>query len=207
MSNNNQKSKVDDAPINTQGTNISSKQIMWPYVLVASFLILGISILGMVWASYWRFGFLCFTNSNIWCDNTYTCPGLYQVDLKSSDSPHGLVPQASQPTIINVQRVVEDTSVKNVGPSSGGLKPSIHYSQDLLTKFSANRCTYGLYEFINNKINGPSIINQVDPPILCTCLAQYARTLTDGGLQPTDDNTGQSSNGRYSGGYGVFCTQ
>jgi hypothetical protein len=179
------------------------KQYMWPYVLIASLLILGIAIAGMIWAAYWRFGFLCLTNSNVWCDNDYTCPGMYQVDMYSTSPPVGLAAQSSQPTIVNVQSTTTGVQTVPGTVPAGGILPPVMYGQDLLTRFSVNRCKSGLYELVN-RVNNPTGV-ATNPPILCNCLGPYARQNTAlianaGG----STNIGADAN-KYNG-YSAFCT-
>ncbi len=194
-----QTSKNANKPISVNSGELSKapKNVTWPYVLGASFLILGIAIVGMLWAAYWRFGFLCSTNNNIWCDNDYVCPGMYQVDLTKDTQPTGLIAQSSQPTNVTIQKN-SDGTLSQTGAAFGGIRPTMHYGQDLLTKFSVNRCKYGLYEFINKTNQAAS------PPILCECLGKYSGF--NGPLAPNTGGNNEGAPSNAASGYASFCS-
>jgi hypothetical protein len=183
-------STANDKPKETE----VSRSLLWPYVLSACILILGISILGMVWAAYWRFGFLCWTNSNVWCHSDYQCPAMHPINPDSDTPPSTLISQGSQPTTIT-------KGSDGTWTSFGGPRPSIHYDQGFITKFSVNRCKYGLYEFINRQFNLNGDGYSQTRPVLCNCLAKYVRP--EVGNPPSGSNLGADNN-KYTG-YPAFC--
>jgi len=149
----NPSAKTNNAPVVVDPGSLKSPEVslLWPYVLVGSFLILGITILGMIWAVYWRLSFQCFRNGNIWCNKEYTCPGLYDIKLDSDSPPENLSYMSSQPTIIDVIATPGDNLNLTQIAMSGGDKPRLFYGQDLVLQFSSNRCKFGLYDNPGNK--------------------------------------------------------
>ena len=168
--------KTDNAPVVVDPGSLPSSEVslLWPYVLAGSFLILGIAILGMIWAVYWRLSFQCFRNGNIWCNKEYTCPGLYDIKLDSDSPPANLSYMSSQPTSINIETIPGNLLELIPKGTSGGVKPRLFYGQDLVMQFLGNRCKFGLYD--NPDITDPKVSEGRQPPVLCTCLAQYSRS-------------------------------